>query len=211
MSAGSNIINGEKIDWNNYYKNKSNLVPREMVLKALEFFEKENKTNKIKTANDVGSGHGCDTLELLKRGWKVTAIDYQDEGLKILNESILPEWKGNLKTVRNNFENIKLTRCNLLNASYSIPFCQPECFKAFWNKIVNSIIRGGRFAGNFFGERDEWAGNKKMTFLTKSEVEKLFKSFKIEYFDERDEDGQTADGTKKHWHVFSVIAKKQVE
>ena len=69
-------------------------------------------------------------------------------------------------------------------------------------------MKDGRFAGNFFGLNDSWAGNKEMTFHSAEEVRKLFRNFEIEVFDERDEDGSTASGEEKHWHVYSVIAKK---
>ena len=106
------------------------------------------------------------------------------------------------------FEEMKLGKCNLLNASFSIPFCRPEFFKRLWNEIDSSILKDGRFSGNFFGKNDTWANKKNMTFLTLEEVKKLFENFKIEFFHERDEDGQTSDGTLKHWHVYSVIAQK---
>ena len=32
----------------------------------------------------------------------------------------------------------------------------------------------------------------------------------IIYFEEKDEDGKTASGDSKHWHVFSVIAEKLI-
>jgi len=195
-------------DWSSYYKNKSNLVPRDTLLKALEFFEKENNQDEQLFAIDLGCGHGADTLELLKRNWKVLAIDYSPEGLAILEESVIPSRKRNFRKMNMSFESLNLIKCNFLNASYSIPFCKPECFGNLWNEIDNSILKDGRFAGNFFGINDSWAKDKMMTFHSKEEVNKLFKNFIIEYFEEKDEDGVTASGESKHWHVFSVIAKK---
>lgn len=197
-----------KFDWDSYYKNRSNQIPRETVLKALELFEKEKNGNFF--AIDLGCGHGADTLELLKRRWKVLAIDNDSNGLKLLNESAMPEWKKNLKTSKQAFEAIKLKECDLLNAGYSIPFCKPEYFEKLWIKIVNSVKEGGRFSGNLFGNRDEWAEIKTMTFNTKDEAKKLFKDFEVEFFEERDEDGFIASGEAKHWHVFSVVAKKKI-
>jgi len=197
-------------DWSSYYKNKSNLVPRDTLLKALEFFEKEKHPDEQLFAIDLGCGHGADTLELLKRNWKVLAIDYSPEGLAILEESVIPSRIRNFRKMNMSFEALNLMKCNFLNASYSIPFCKPDCFGNLWNEIENSILKDGRFAGNFFGINDSWAKNKMMTFHSKEEVNKLFKNFIIEYFEEKDEDGVTASGESKHWHVFSVIARKAV-
>ena len=63
--------------------------------------------------------------------------------------------------------------------------------------------------GSFFGKSDSW--NKienNMIFFSKDKVLKLFKEFKIIYFNEKDEDGKTALGKKKHWNIFYVMAKK---
>ena len=197
-------------DWSSYYKNKSNLVPRDTLLKALEFFEKEKHPDEQLFAIDLGCGHGADTLELLKRNWKVLAIDYSPEGLSILEESVIPSRRRNFRKMNMSFEELKLMKCNFLNASYSIPFCKPECFGNLWKEIENSILKDGRFAGNFFGINDSWAKDKMMTFHSKEDVNKLFENFIIEYFEEKDEDGVTASGESKHWHVFSVIARKAV-
>jgi SAM-dependent methyltransferase len=206
--GNNSSINDIVHDWNSYYKNKSNLVPRDTLLKVLEFFEKEKNTDEQLFAVDLGCGHGADTLELLKRNWKVLAIDSSPEGLAILDECVIPSRKRNFRKMEMSFENLKLMRCDLLNASYSIPFCIPEFFSSMWTEIDNSILKNGRFAGNFFGKNDSWANNEKMTFLSKEEVINLFKNYEIEYLDEKDEDGTTSSGESKHWHVYSVIAKK---
>ncbi len=208
FSENNTPSDARKHDWSSYYKNKSNLIPRDTLLKALELFEKDKSPDEQLFAIDLGCGHGADTLELLKRNWKVLAIDYSPEGLAILEESVIPSLKKNLKNMSMTFEELKLMKCNFLNASYSIPFCNPDYFGNLWNEIENSILNDGRFAGNLFGINDSWSNNKMMTFHSKKDVKKLFKNFIIEYFEEKDEDGVTASGESKHWHVFSVIARK---
>ena len=198
-------------DWSSYYKNKSNLVPRDTLLKALELFEKEKTSDEQLFAIDLGCGHGADTLELLKRNWKVFAIDSSDEGLAILEDCVIPSLKRSFRKANMSFEDLKLMKCNLLNASYSLPFCKPEFFSRMMKEIDSSILKGGRFSGNFFGKNDSWADNKNMTFHTKEELLNFFGNFEIEYLEEKDEDGVTASGESKHWHVYSVIAKKLTE
>jgi len=96
---------------------------------------------------------------------------------------------------------------DLIHASYSIPFCHPDHFPALWEKISNALKPGGRFAGQFFGVHDTWADNKDMTFHTEEQVRAMLKNLETEFFHEQDEDGQAASGPK-HWHVFTVIARK---
>ena len=47
-----------------------------------------------------------------------------------------------------------------------------------------------------------------MTFLTRSEIDDLLGDYAIEELIEIDEDGPTATGPDKHWHLFHIIARK---
>jgi len=102
-----------------------------------------------------------------------------------------------------------LPSCDLVNASWSLPFCPPAMFGAVWEQIVDALRPGGRFCGQLFGEQDEWATEDDMTFHTREEAERLFVVFELDRFDELEEDGKTALGTPKHWHVFNIVAKKR--
>ena len=48
-----------------------------------------------------------------------------------------------------------------------------------------------------------------MSFHSRDEVLALLRGLEIEHLDEVDEDGQTAVGDPKHWHVFHVVARKR--
>jgi hypothetical protein len=47
-----------------------------------------------------------------------------------------------------------------------------------------------------------------MTFQTREQIERLLRGFELEYFKEIEEDGKTATGASKHWHVYHVVARK---
>ena len=47
-----------------------------------------------------------------------------------------------------------------------------------------------------------------MTFHTREEVEQLLDGLDVEELNEVDEDGATAIGDRKHWHLFHVVARK---
>ena len=49
-----------------------------------------------------------------------------------------------------NFETIHLERNNLVIANYSIPFCNINNFKEFWQKIIDSIIPNRILCGKLF-------------------------------------------------------------
>ena len=108
-------------------------------------------------AVDLGAGTGRDTLELLRRGWKVD----RDRRASRRRSTGSPSSPGRTPTASKGgvgrFEDATWPACDLLNASFSLPFTPPDAFPALWQRIVDSIVPGGRFSGQFFGDRDEWA------------------------------------------------------
>lgn len=160
-------------------------------------------------AIDIGCGAGNDTVYLINKGWEVTAIDKEDVEDRI-SKRLNQEQLAKFKFQKQIFEDIKLEKCNLIVANYSLSFCRKENFKEFWNKINSSIEQNGYFIGNFFGVNDAWAKSKsKMKFFTENEVKKLFEDFKIIKFKEVEKDGATGLKKMKHWHLFIVIAQKK--
>jgi hypothetical protein len=100
----------------------------------------------------------------------------------------------------------------MVNASFSIPHCEPRDFPGLWAKIAAAIRPGGRFAGQFFGVNDGWRGRVDgvpRTFHTGSDVEAMLAAFEAEMLDEVERMGKTAMGEPKYWHVFHVVARKK--
>jgi tellurite methyltransferase len=187
-------------EWARYY-DAAGAEPRETLLTALEGFAAPG------VAVDLGCGTGRDTLELLRRGWRVVAIDSEPEAIKRLRAKVGDEERLQTQVAR--YEDAALPSCDLVNASWSLPFCAAEVFGVVWERTVDSLRPGGRFCGQLFGERDEWSTEDDMTFHTRAQAEALFNLFQLERFDEVEEDGKTALGKPKHWHVFNVVARKR--
>ena len=194
----------ENFSWDDYYQKIQGRAPRQLLLDALEKFQSQTSLQAI----DLGSGDGTETAVLLARGWHALAVDGESAGIKRLMEKVPKEGQARLQTQVAKFEDVILPPADLIHASYSIPFCHPDHFPALWEKISNALNPGGRFAGQFFGVHDSWADNKDMTFHTEEQVRAMLAQFETEYFHEQDEDGEAASGPK-HWHVFTVIARKQ--
>jgi SAM-dependent methyltransferase len=192
--------------WNEYYQALEGRPLRDTLVRALDLFEADQEGGVAGFAIDLGCGSGNDTLEMLDRGWRVLAIDGEPESIARI-QSIVPRgWLSRLQTRVNPFESIFLPGADLINASYSLPFCKPAYFDHLWGQIVGSLGSGGRFEGHFFGERDSWVSNPKRTFHSYLQLLELLAGFEIEYLFEEDRDGQTALGKDKHWHIFSVVA-----
>jgi len=140
-------------DWKAYYDAVADRPPRETLLKALQHFKTPG------SAVDLGCGDGRDTVELLRQNWQVFAIDAQLEAINRLRRR--PEAKiSQLRTQVIRFEKCHFPEnVDLINASFSLPFCHPQEFSKLWHKITNALPSGGYFCGQLFGDRDSWVAN----------------------------------------------------
>src|SRR4029453_19349885 len=68
-------------DWSRFYDAAGD-EPRETLLEALARFGAEDPSHRL--AVDLGCGTGRDTLELLRRGWSVLAVEGPPEGIERL-------------------------------------------------------------------------------------------------------------------------------
>lgn len=195
-------------DWTAYYEKTGHRPPRETLLRALDAFE-AGPPLPDRLAVDLGCGSGRDTIEILRRGWPVMAVDAAPEAMKaLLARSDLPA-NADIRTQVSRYEDMVLPACDLVNAGFSLPLCPASAFPAVWEKIVGALRAGGRFSGQFYGDRDSWAGNPEMTHLTKSEAMAYLETLEIEYFEEEEDDSVTPRGTDKHWHIFHIVARKR--
>lgn len=194
-------------DWPGYFQVTQGRPARETLLEALDRFEQE-PAEEPRFAVDLGCGEGRDTAELLRRGWKVLAIDGHPDGIRRLvgRDDLIDPHRLTMQLAP--FESVQLPRCDLLNASFSLPFCHPDHFDKLWDKIVASIAPGGRFSGQLFGDRDSWAQIDDRSHHTREQVERLLAPFDIETLKEEEREGQDCSGTNKHWHVFHIVARR---
>lgn len=196
--------------WDKYYKHKIGQPPRQIIVDALNLFQKQGK------AIDLGCGVGNETALLLNNGWEVWAIDGQSKAIQIIRERIDIKDTEKLVLTVANFEDESfwdgLPQVDFIYASYALPFCKDEKFNNVWAHIVQKLNRNGRFAGHFFGLNYRGFNNeeiKEMTFLTREEIQRLFQGFEIEYFQEVEKDDQSGTGRIIHSHIFEVIARKK--
>jgi tellurite methyltransferase len=191
-------------DWRDYYQRTEGRPPRRTLLWALEKFG----DGKDRFAVDLGAGDGRDTIELLRRGWSVLAIDSEPAAIERLRARPDLPPGATLETRVARFEETDWPKADLVNSSFALPLAAPADFPALWQKLRRSLKPGGRFAGQLFGERDSWRGAKAITFLTRAEALRLFDGFAVELFEEEETDSVTPRGKAKHWHLFHVVARK---
>ena len=197
-----------EIEWEVYYSAIAGRSLRELFVDATSFLPTTAPGDRTLVAVDLGCGDGTETLELLRRGWTVLAVDGSLEGIARLRESVPPTDRGRLSTRVAPFSEVALPISDLVYAGLSLPFCDPGEFDEVWSRITSAIRPDGLFVGHFFGPHDTWSGTSDMTFHPRAEVEALLADFEIERLREQDDDGEAVSGPK-HWHVFHVIARKR--
>jgi tellurite methyltransferase len=194
-------------DWVGFYRWTSQRPPRELLLRVLDHIDWEGKVRRRRRAVDLGSGAGTDALELLRRGWDVLAIDQEPTSVEFLSRRVPRGKRGFLTFQVARMEGVSLPKVDLVYASFSLPFCAPAEFPRLWAKIRQALVPGGHFAGQLFGDRDEWAGKRPMTFHSIRQARALLRGYRVELFRETEEEGQSYEGPK-HWHIFDVILEK---
>ncbi|MDJ0650249.1 MAG: class I SAM-dependent methyltransferase [Xenococcaceae cyanobacterium MO_188.B19] len=192
-----------KRDWKAYYDAVAERPPRKTLLTALAAFETPG------IAIDLGCGDGRDTVEMLRQNWAVLAIDKEPDAIaRLLARPDINTLQLTTQTV--SFEQLQLPKqVNLINASFSLPFCSPDAFPTLWNQIFNSLVLGGRFCGNLFGERDSWNDSELINTFTLQQVETLLQAYTVELLEEEEEHpGTTPLGEDRYWHIFHIVARK---
>lgn len=203
--TGPRELPGKFKNWRAYYEAVSGGPPRETTVMALDGWEAEHGGSGF--AVDLACGEGRDTVEFLRRSWRVLAVDSEPEALKWLAERDGLPSTGNLETLCAPMEDAAWERADIVNASFALPFCPPDRFDELWQRITGSLSIGGRFSGQIFGPDDDWAGPG-LSIYDRDGVDRLFEGFTFERLEEINRDGKDARGTSKHWHIFHVVARK---
>jgi len=199
----------DRVRWSEYYRVQPVRQPRELLVQTLQRLSQEGVTPG--TAVDLGCGTGIETVELLRRGWQVVAIDGQADAIAGLLARTDLEYRDRLDARVVTFEEAAdLPAADLIWAGRSLPFCRPQYFEGVWAKILGALRPGARFVGDLFGPRHFWAGreNNEMTFHRADEVKALCRPLELEYFMEEEGKRSTVTQGVQHWHAFSIVARK---
>jgi SAM-dependent methyltransferase len=198
-------------DWQRYFDCTADKPPRDTLLRALAAFGDLSG----RTALDIACGVGRDSIEMLRRGMSVTATDIHPDALHRLRVAAGPDSAHRLITVECPMEDIATTPSlrhayAVINASFALPFCHESRFASLWDFITNSLQPGGVFAGQLFGERDDWAAINPQRHMSLGRVKSLLGDFRTVHFEEVEKDGDDAMGGTKHHHVYHIVAMKPV-
>ncbi len=190
--------------WPAYYRWTSKRPPRDLLLQVLQHIEWEGRAPRRRRAIEIGFGAGNDTLELLRRGWQVLAIDAEASAAEFLAGRVPDAWRSRLTTLVAPMEGLRFPRTDLVYASFSLPFCDPDRFPELWRNLRSAVRPGGHVAVVLFGDRDEWHGRRRFSFHSRRQVAGLSRGWKTEMLRETVEEGRSFEGPK-HWHFFELI------
>src|SRR5258708_7243778 len=117
-------------------------------------------------ALDMGAGAGRDTEYLLRRGWRVTAVDASPFSATALRR--MPRQR-NLQFVLSTAQDFEPEVYELVNAQFSLPFIPPSRFEATVSRLRDSVRPGGVMAATFFGAHDDWnVSGSELSFSSRS-------------------------------------------
>ncbi len=187
-----------QLNWEEFYHMTMNNPPWPRLVRAVSLLGHTGE------ALDLGCGGGRDTRYLLAHGFAVTAVDSEAASLAALAD-LPPE---HLHLVQSTFEDFAFTNYDLINAHFALPFTHKEQFSAVFARLKAALKPGGIFVGQFFGVNDTWnTPETTMTFLTREQAHAQRAGLELVEFEEEDQDGMTARGEAKHWHVYHIIAR----
>jgi len=135
----------------------------------------------------------------------VTAVDSSPAAVAALRRIDSPH----VRVVQSSIEGFEPAAYELVNAQYSLPFVAPHKFDSTLDRLLGAVKPGGVMCALFFGPRDEWnRPGAEIVFNTRAEVARLFSGWDVVELNEVEEDGKTADGSAKHWHVIHATARR---
>ena len=182
--------------WQTYHQQTKSREISPLLKEAITFVKNKN------AALDLGAGALIESRFLLSEGFK-----------KVISVDIVPfepiDTAG-FTFVESSFETYDFPKeaFDIINAQFSLPFTDPKSFPNVWKKMTTSLVIGGVFSGQLFGQNDDWSNEPSMTFHTRVQIEKMLSGFETIKLEEIEKDAPLAGGGTKHWHVFALIFRK---
>jgi tellurite methyltransferase len=202
--------------WPEYYAVTVDRPPWPTVLAALDRFAEEDggsghdgHDGRGRSAVDLGCGAGRDAREILRRGWRVLAIDREASAIETLRAATPEADLPRLETIVGDLDGVDVPVCDLVNASISLPFLTSDAYWRTWAGALAAVASGGRVSAMLFGERDESADDPTMTCPPPDAIRETLADFEIEHWSVTEEDGQTALGEPHHFQIIEVVARRR--
>lgn len=204
--------------WPDYYAVTVDRPAWDTVTRAAGRFETEEREHEGAAAGahrsprlavDLGCGAGRDTRELLRRGWRVLAVDAEADAIEAVRRATPAQDLSRLETAVADIGTVTIPPCDLVVASVSLQFLDAAAYAGVFERITAALPAGGRFAGYLYGDRDEAADDPAYTCPSAEAIRGHLAGFEVEHWSEREEDGHMALGDAHHLHLVEVVARRR--
>jgi SAM-dependent methyltransferase len=199
--------------WPDYYAVTVDRPAWGTTLDAAERFASEDAEaadgGRTRLAVDLGCGAGRDTRELLRRGWRVLAVDREAAAIEAVTAATPESDRSRLEGVVAELAAFDLPPCDLVIASVSLQSLPTAAYATVFERMTAALWPRGRFAGLLYGDRDEAASEPDCTCPSPDAVRGYLAAFDIESWHEREEDGHMALGDPHHIHLIEVVARRR--
>lgn len=159
---------------------------------------------------DLGSGSGDIVVDMISKGWDVTAVDTSERAKDILIERT-KNLKGKLDFQLVDFSQVNLSgKYNLVTSFNSLPLSKKENLPTLIKNISAHMKKGSLLAVNFFGNDHTYVINESAFGVTENEVRQYLtdNGFKIIYYLNRIYNNTDNDNKRVHYDMIDVIAVK---
>jgi len=190
--------------WHDYLAKIKTLSHRDIVERAVRLLP-----DNISCVVECGCGVGRNSQYLIEQGLNVHAFDKDVNAVNLCRMRFLGE--ANFAICISNLDSYIYPANGLVVASESLFFCEPECFALSWHNLACSIQIGGLFCGDFLGIKDTWDQHESATVmrLSDTDIKRLFTTFDILEWHEKDTSGSNMSGQERHRHTHTVLARKR--
>jgi SAM-dependent methyltransferase len=188
--------------------------PREQLMRAITLC----KGSAGRRALDIGCGPGKEVAELLRAGFRVTAIDPYPSMIELTQTLVRerePAAAARLQLSQARLEDfaaqLPASAFDLVHAGFVLPFIATADFERTFAALLASVAPSGVFAGQFFGPDDEFVKTSpqgSMTSHAAAEIPRILGGFQLVEHEEVNRSGFIGRGRAKWWHVHHVIARK---
>ena len=133
---------------------------------------------------DTGSGSGNLTLELLKAGHNVTAVDLNEHGLKLLKQKCT-NYSGQLEVIQQDLNNLKINWLfDAASSIFVVPFVNDNL--NYFTRVYNLLKPGGKLIVTAWAPaEDTWKGViEHLEFYLESQgvfEEKVYRDYWMEF------------------------------
>jgi tellurite methyltransferase len=202
----------DDVHWPDYYAVTVDRPAWDTVTSAADLFADEDAAApapRPRLAVDLGCGAGRDTRELLRRGWRVLAVDAEASAIDAVRAATTADDLPRLETAVADIGSFPIPPCDLVVASVSLQFLDADAYASVFERVTGALPPGGRFSGYLYGDRDEAAADPAYTCPSPAAIRDLLASFDLEHWSEREEDGHMALGDPHHLHLIEVVARRR--